>query len=221
MSFILSPSILSADFANLGKDIGLLDKSEAEWVHIDVMDGNFVPNISFGLPVIEKIRPLTSKPFDVHLMISHPENFVKDFKKAGADILTVHYETSLHLHRLTEQIKENDMKVGIALNPHTSPEVIRPIANYLDLVLVMSVNPGFGGQKFIPESLDKIQALSHIKHELNAGFTIEVDGGVKTDNAARLLQAGAEALVAGSAVFKGDIQQNITDFKNLKTGSIT
>ena len=201
MSAIVAPSILSADFARLGDAITMLDKSNADWIHVDVMDGRFVPNISFGFPVIEAIRPFTRKPFDVHLMIVEPEKYLERFRDAGADILTVHLEACPHLHRTVHAIRELGMKAGVAINPHTPPSHLTYVLPDIDLVCVMSVNPGYGGQKFIPQTYEKVQALKHLIHETQSKALIEIDGGVTLDNAAPLLRAGADVLVAGNTVF--------------------
>lgn len=201
MSTIVSPSILSADFSNLGKDVQMLHKSDCEWIHIDVMDGVFVPNISFGLPVIKSIRKYTNKPFDVHLMIQNPNNFLEDFKNAGADIITVHIEACTHLHRTISEIKKLGMKAGVALNPHTPISSLEEIISDLDLVLIMSVNPGFGGQKFIPSAIAKVKKLKQLISEKKSNALIEVDGGVNHETGKQLVKAGANALVAGSFVF--------------------
>lgn len=198
---IISPSVLSADFANLQRDIELLNNSEAEWIHIDVMDGVFVPNISFGFPVLSAVRKHTKKFLDVHLMIEKPERYIKQFKDAGADLLTVHYEGNIHLDSIIQQIKAEGMKAGVALNPATSVSVLAPIAHLLDLILIMSVNPGFGGQKFIPYSLDKIREAKELIAKTNSPAYLQVDGGVTPTNAAQVKEAGANVLVAGSAVF--------------------
>ncbi len=201
MSTIVSPSILSANFSNLGKDVEMLHKSDCEWIHIDVMDGVFVPNISFGLPVIKSIRRHTDKPFDVHLMIQNPDDFLEDFKNAGADMLTVHLEACTHLHRTIAEIKKLGMKAGVALNPHTPVSSLEEIISDLDLVLIMSVNPGFGGQKFIPSAIDKVKKLKQLISEKGSNTLIEVDGGVNLETGKQLVEAGANALVAGSFVF--------------------
>lgn len=201
MNRIVSPSVLSADFANLERDIQMLNNSSCDWIHCDIMDGMFVPNISFGLPVLAAIKRHSKKPLDVHLMINDPGRYVMDFKKAGADLLTVHYEGATHLHRLLAQIRDADMRVGLALNPGTSIDLIHDVVDLLDLVLVMSVNPGFGGQQFIENTYSKVMHLAQARRECNGRFLIEVDGGVNASNAARLYEAGADALVAGNYVF--------------------
>jgi len=198
---IVSPSILSCDFANIQRDVEMLNQSAAEWIHVDVMDGVFVPNISFGFPVLSAVRKHTKKVLDVHLMIQHADPYLKDFKAAGADMITVHYEACTHLHRTIQSIKELGMKAGVALNPHTPVDCLNSILEELDLVLIMSVNPGFGGQKFISSTLNKVAALNQLKSNRNLNFIIEVDGGVTNENAASLRDAGANALVAGSYVF--------------------
>lgn len=204
MSHLIAPSILAADFANMERDIKMLDNSRADWIHIDVMDGHFVPNISFGMPVIKAIRPFTDKVFDVHLMISNPDAYLEDFKKCGADLISVHYETVTHLHRTIQAIKALSMKAGVVLNPHTPVSVLEEIAPSLDLVLIMSVNPGYGGQSFIPESVEKVARMKDLLVKTGSKALIEVDGGVTADNARNLVDAGADVLVAGSFVFKSD-----------------
>ncbi|MEN9686787.1 MAG: hypothetical protein RLZZ28_2573 [Bacteroidota bacterium] len=199
---IIAPSLLSADFLNLQKDCDMLNSSEADWFHLDVMDGQFVPNISFGLPIIEQVRKTTSKTCDVHLMILEPGNYAAAFKKAGADNLTVHLEACPHLHRNIQQIKDLGMKAGVALNPHSSVQLLNDVMNDIDIVCLMSVNPGFGGQQFIPQTLNKIRELKKMILEKKAGTLIEIDGGVTLQNAASILQAGADILVAGNTVFK-------------------
>jgi len=204
MQQIIAPSILSADFGQLERDIKMLNTSEAEWIHIDVMDGQFVPNISFGIPVMKTISQHSTLIKDVHLMINTPEHFIEKFADAGADLITVHYEACSHVHRIIQQIKTTGAKAGIAINPHTNILLLEDVLEELDLVLVMSVNPGFGGQKFIYRTLDKIRKLDTIRVERNLSFLIEVDGGVGLQNARAILQAGANVLVAGSSVFKSD-----------------
>ncbi len=201
---IVAPSILAADFGNLAKDIEMVNNSQAEWFHLDVMDGVFVPNISYGMPIIEKINSLTDKVLDVHLMIVDPDRYISTFKQVGADILTVHYEACTHLHRTIQAIKAEGMKAGVALNPHTSVSVLEDVINDLDLVLIMSVNPGFGGQKFIENTYNKVSKLKKMITEANANVIIEIDGGVGVQNASKLVEAGADALVAGSAVFNAE-----------------
>ena len=204
MSHLVAPSILAADFSNLRAACDLINNSEADWYHIDVMDGMYVPNISFGMPVISAIKKHAKKPFDVHLMIEQPDRYVEDFKKAGADVLTVHYEACTHLHRTIQLIKSHGMKAGVALNPHTSEELLKNVIGDLDLVLVMSVNPGFGGQKFIEKAYDKISNLRKMIDEAGSDCLIEVDGGVTDQNYRQLVEAGANVLVAGSYVFKAN-----------------
>ena len=197
----LSPSLLSADFTNLKSDIEILDKSGVKYLHLDVMDGMFVPNISFGPMIIKQLRPLTNMVFDVHLMIEDPDRYVQSFKDAGADILTVHYEACKHLHRTISYIKSLGMKAGVSLNPATNIDVLDYVLEDLDLVLIMSVNPGFGGQSFIPSALDKIKNLKEKIKERNLNVIVEVDGGVKTTNVKDVVEAGADLIVSGSDVF--------------------
>ena len=216
MSHLISPSLLASDFANLQSECEMLNKSEADWYHLDVMDGVFVPNISFGMPVIAAINKHTLKPLDVHLMIENPDSYIKDFKAAGANILTVHYEACTHLHKTLQAIKEEGMKAGVALNPHTPVELLEGIIHEIDLVLIMSVNPGFGGQKFIESTYEKVRKMKALITKNGAETKIEIDGGVTSDNAKKLIEAGADILVAGSFVFKSDNpSQTITDLKKV------
>ena len=201
---LVAPSVLAADFRRLAEEIEMVNTSEADWFHLDVMDGRFVPNITFGMFVIEAIAKLAKKPLDVHLMIVEPEKYIEAFRKAGADVITVHYETCPHLHRTVHQIKECGAKAGVALNPHTPVHLLEDIIEDLDLVLIMSVNPGFGGQKFIYNTLPKVKKLREMIDTRNSGALIEIDGGVGLHNAESLLQAGANVLVAGSSVFGAD-----------------
>ena len=201
MNHLVSPSLLAADFLNLGKDVQLVNKSLADWIHCDIMDGMFVPNISFGLPVIEHISKIAEKPLDVHLMIMDPDRYLQRFHDAGANILTVQYEACTHLHRTVSEIRRLGMKAGVAINPHTPVALLQNILPYIDMVLIMTVNPGFGGQSFIPESYNKIRELSGIIARGGFSVMIEVDGGVDTSNAQTLVDAGVNVLVAGNAVF--------------------
>ncbi len=200
-SIIISPSILSADFGHLAKDIEMINRSEAEWVHIDIMDGVFVPNISFGFPVLKYVAELTRKPLDVHLMIVNPEKFIPEVKALGAYIMNVHYEACPHLHRVVQQIKEAGMKPAVTINPATPVAMLQDIIQDVYMVLVMSVNPGFGGQKFIAHSVEKVRELRDLIENSGSRALIEVDGGVNLETGARLVEAGADALVAGNAVF--------------------
>jgi len=204
MSHIIAPSILAADFANLQKEIEMVNESEADWFHLDIMDGVFVPNISYGMPVISAIKKHAKKTLDVHLMIVDPDRFIADFKKVGADILTVHYEACKHLHRTVQAIKAEGMQAGVSLNPHTPIAVLEDIIHDLDLVLIMSVNPGFGGQSFIENTYKKISQLKKLIEKTGSRAIIEVDGGVNDKNIEKLVASGANALVAGSFVFKSD-----------------
>jgi ribulose-phosphate 3-epimerase len=214
MAHLIAPSILAADFANLQRDIEMVNQSEADWFHIDVMDGVFVPNISFGMPVISAIKKHAKKPMDVHLMIVEPDKFIKEFKKVGADILTVHYEVCQNLHRTIQEIHNTGMKAGVSLNPHTPISVLEDVILDLDLVLIMSVNPGFGGQSFIENTYKKIIQLRDLIDKSGSGAMIEVDGGVNDKNTPKLVAAGADVLVAGSFVFKSD--DPVKTIKNLK-----
>lgn len=212
---LIAPSVLAADFANIQRDVEMINQSEADWFHIDIMDGVFVPNISFGFPVMEAIAKHAQKPLDVHLMIVNPENYVEACAKAGAEVISVHYEACPHLHRNLQQIHGLNCKAGVAINPHTPVELLESVINDIDLVCVMSVNPGFGGQKFIEKTYDKVRKLKSIIDENGADTKIEIDGGVNADNASALLEAGADVLVAGSFVFNSkDPQATIADLKS-------
>lgn len=212
----VAPSLLSADFNHLAKDIEMVNRSEADWFHLDIMDGVFVPNISYGFPVIEHIAKLAKKPLDVHLMIVDPDRYLERFRDAGANILTVHWEACTHLHRTIAEIKRLGMKAGVSLNPHTPVELLGDILSDLDMVLIMSVNPGFGGQSFIENSIAKVEKLRTMIDSIGASTLIEVDGGVGPHNSGRLYQAGANVLVAGNAVFKADNPQEA--IKAIKSG---
>ncbi|NGM63718.1 ribulose-phosphate 3-epimerase [Sphingobacterium sp. SGR-19] len=213
---LIAPSVLAADFANLYHDIQVVNKSEADWFHIDIMDGVFVPNISFGFPVMQAIAKYATKPLDVHLMIVDPDRYLETCKNSGASIITVHYEACTHLHRTLAAIKELGCKAGVALNPHTPVSLLKDVIRDIDLVCIMSVNPGFGGQKFIEQTYAKIKELRDVSEGVNDSLLIEIDGGVGTKNAAKLLEAGADVLVAGSSVFGAeDPTEAVRQLKNV------
>ena len=213
-SKLIAPSLLAADFANLQRDIEMVNQSEADWIHIDIMDGVFVPNISYGMPVLKAISKYAKKPLDVHLMIVDPDRYIKTFAELGSNILTVHCEACTHLHRTLQAIKAEGMKAGVALNPHTNINVLEDTINDIDLALLMSVNPGFGGQSFIEHTYNKVEKLRNLIAENKASTLIEIDGGVTNINAKQLIDAGADVLVAGSYVFRSSNQ--LETIKNLK-----
>jgi ribulose-phosphate 3-epimerase len=217
MNVLVSPSVLSCDFANIQRDVEMINNSTADWFHIDVMDGVFVPNISFGFPVLSAIKKHATKPMDVHLMIQDPDKYIVDFKNAGADILTVHYEACPHLHRTIQAIKAEGMKAGVAINPHTPVDLLQDVIADLDLVLIMSVNPGFGGQKFIKNAILKVEQTKNLIQNKGSHALIEVDGGVNLETGLELVKAGADVLVAGSFVFgSNNPAETIQDLKALK-----
>lgn len=216
---LIAPSLLAADFTRLGEEMKMVNRSEADWFHVDVMDGRFVPNITFGIFIVEAMKKMAEKPLDVHLMIVEPEKYIESFRKAGADVITVHFEACPHLHRTVHQIRETGAKAGVALNPHTPVSVLADLIEDIDLVCIMSVNPGFGGQKFIYRSLEKTRQLREMIDTANASVLIEIDGGVGLQNAESLLQAGADVLVAGSSVFSAqNPEDTISKLKAFKAG---
>ncbi|BCI62538.1 ribulose-phosphate 3-epimerase [Coprobacter secundus] len=204
MNHKIAPSLLSADFGNLKADIDMVNKSEADWLHIDIMDGVFVPNISFGFPVLEYVKNLSQKPLDVHLMITDPAKFIKEVRDSGAFMMNVHYEACIHLHRTIQQIKEAGMKAGVTLNPSSPISLLEDIINDVDMVLIMSVNPGYGGQKFIEHSIEKVKKLKELINNKNSKALIEVDGGINLTTGKQIVEAGADVLVAGNSVFKAE-----------------
>ncbi len=216
MQHLIAPSMLASDFGNLKSEINMINQSDADWFHLDVMDGVFVPNISFGIPVIKSIQQSAKKELDVHLMIVNPDKYIRKFKEAGANVLTVHYEACIHLHRTIQAIKHEGMRAGVAINPHTPISVLNDVLNEIDLVCVMSVNPGFGGQDFIENTFNKIKKLKELKDRNTYNFLIEIDGGVNIENAKKLIDAGADVLVAGSSVFKSkNPTETIRKLKNI------
>ncbi|NTD99130.1 ribulose-phosphate 3-epimerase [Agrobacterium tumefaciens] len=221
MKYIIAPSILSADFGNLQRDIEMINKSEADWFHVDVMDGVFVPNISFGFPIMAAVKKHATKPLDVHLMIVEPDKYVQEFSEAGADRITVHYEACTHLHRTIQLIKASGCKAGVALNPHTPVTLLQDVIEGLDLVLIMSVNPGFGGQQFIHNTYKKIRDLKQLIQGVNENLIIQVDGGVGLQNITNLVSAGANAFVAGNAIFVAENPPEIiSNMKSLTASAI-
>jgi len=222
MSHLVAPSVLAADFGKLNSEIEMVNHSEADWIHIDVMDGQFVPNISFGFPIIKAIKKAATKPLDVHLMIVEPEKYIEQFASSGADVITVHYEACNHIHRTLAQIKEVGCKAGVALNPHTPVSVLEDVLGDMDVVCLMSVNPGFGGQSFIERTYEKIRKLRMLSPKASSNFKIEIDGGVGLKNYEKLIKTGADVLVAGSAIFKAENPTNvITQLKSLSNNTIT
>ena len=214
---MIAPSLLSANFTKLSDEIEMLNNSDADWLHLDIMDGVFVPNITFGFSIIKQIKKIVKKPLDVHLMIAEPERYIKKFKDAGADILTIHYEASIHLHRTLEEIRAFGIKAGVAINPHTNIELLKNVISISDLILIMSVNPGFGGQKFINETYEKIEETKKLINLKNKSCLIEVDGGVDISNAGKLYKSGADILVAGNAVFSAkNPSEMIKEIRSLK-----
>ncbi len=217
MNHLVSPSLLAADFGNLARDVEIINRSEADWIHCDIMDGMFVPNISFGFPVIEHVKKIARKPLDVHLMIVDPDRYLMKWKETGADILTVQYEACVHLHRTVSEIRKLGMKAGVAVNPHTPVFLLKNILPYIDMVLIMTVNPGFGGQSFIQESYSKISELSRMIKTGGYNVLIEVDGGIDTKNASKLVETGVNVLVAGNTVFSSkDPEATIRQLKRLE-----
>lgn len=217
MNHLVSPSLLAADFGNLARDVEIINRSEADWIHCDIMDGMFVPNISFGFPVIEHVKKIARKPLDVHLMIVDPDRYLLKWKETGADILTVQYEACVHLHRTVSEIRKLEMKAGVAVNPHTPVFLLKNILPYIDMVLIMTVNPGFGGQSFIQESYSKISELSKMIKTGGHNVLIEVDGGIDTKNASKLVETGVNVLVAGNSVFGSkDPEATIRQLKRLE-----
>lgn len=217
MNHLVSPSLLAADFGNLAHDVEIINRSEADWIHCDIMDGMFVPNISFGFPVIEHVKKIARKPLDVHLMIVDPDRYLMKWKETGADILTVQYEACVHLHRTVSEIRKLGMKAGVAVNPHTPVFLLKNILPYIDMVLIMTVNPGFGGQSFIQESYSKISELSRMIKTGGYNVLIEVDGGIDTKNASKLVETGVNVLVAGNTVFSSkDPEATIRQLKRLE-----
>ncbi len=214
MDYKIAPSILSADFGHFTRDVKRLEQAGAEVVHIDIMDGHFVDNLTFGVGVVAALRPETSLFFDCHMMVEHPEKYITEFAKAGADSMSVHVESTPHLHGTLQQIKNAGMKASVVINPGTSVELIKPVLSMVDMVLVMTVNPGFGGQKFIPETMEKVAELSAIREAKNLNFEIEVDGGITDETISLAKAAGANVFVAGSFVFKGNVEDNIKKLKD-------